>query len=680
LCFETEELSVSQENNNNDDDRKKKSGSLCCLKKKSTNQLPVNQDGTIVDMDKFLEEPDPKKHRVWYQVMTFSPKAILKNFNNLNLFKHELSHLPPNALVLTLRSGNGLDNDHIECRVPLKAGHKVHGQRHQLRIPGLAQSENQGFRTLTVLATNEVTCKGLHGVDMRAKGILPWGPRAIERNVLVPEAIDEIVFNYPALRIQSTDTPVILALLPKKDRIIEEAKRKNRRYLGRTIYPISIDLNSSKYKYRPLFSQKKVNHLCHPKQNMICCSSSMSNKNNKNDHPDHPDDHEDDHQDEESESQHQKDEILKNESKMKIDQNENQSRNESRKLFHRKLLVPHLGKFDISSTESNYSEKNKEQRQQPLNVDFPALEPASHHVPPALSGLNEKRLQVGWVLIELPSSSTSTSTIPTSTSDSSSSNNNVHNNIPPVYMRLPAYVMGRNVSLACLPPNDQASASWRLAPNTNELDDNDNDADNKAAKQGKEDVDKEATQTCQSEQTYHRRESDMIRRKPTGFISQFEMIASKAAQYKNQNSNSNSNVKTATHASSDSQDENNINNEKVQEEEEEEEEEGKAGGGGEKKDNSECPKNTNEPKFLEVSTDVSADDNINKKKKSGNRWCFGRSNKQHLTKHQKAFLKHSILRAMAYKLSKAFDAWRAKIVMFKLMAMMGDDDDDDDDD
>jgi hypothetical protein len=104
----------------------------------------------------------------------------------------QLSHLPSNAVVLTLRTGNEVGNERIECRLPLHAGQHVHLQQHVMRIPGLAEARNDGFRAVTVLASNEVTCEGLCGVEMRAKGILPWGDRAVERNVQVPEAIDEV--------------------------------------------------------------------------------------------------------------------------------------------------------------------------------------------------------------------------------------------------------------------------------------------------------------------------------------------------------------------------------------------------------------------------------------------------------------------------------------------------------
>ena len=56
-----------------------------------------------------------------------------------------------------------------------------------------AQDGSGGWRTVVLLATDEVSIQGLHGRPLRARGCLPWGP--LRKRLLVPIRIDEVVKN-----------------------------------------------------------------------------------------------------------------------------------------------------------------------------------------------------------------------------------------------------------------------------------------------------------------------------------------------------------------------------------------------------------------------------------------------------------------------------------------------------
>ena len=133
---------------------------------------------------------DYRRHRVWYQVMAFAPRTIVKNFNDLSLFRHEIEPWKRSA-ILTLRDGQAL-GERIETRIRLSRG-KAHLQESVVHIPGV------GDLRAKLLATNNVLMPGLHGVDCLTLAVLPWGEKPIERAELVPEAIAEVTFDFPAI-------------------------------------------------------------------------------------------------------------------------------------------------------------------------------------------------------------------------------------------------------------------------------------------------------------------------------------------------------------------------------------------------------------------------------------------------------------------------------------------------
>ena len=49
------------------------------------------------------------------------------------------------------------------------------------------------------MASNQVLVSGLHGIDTLALGVLPWGDNPIEARELVPETLNEIAFDFPAI-------------------------------------------------------------------------------------------------------------------------------------------------------------------------------------------------------------------------------------------------------------------------------------------------------------------------------------------------------------------------------------------------------------------------------------------------------------------------------------------------
>ncbi len=142
---------------------------------------------------------DFKRHRVWYQVMAFAPRPKLKDFQDLPSFRHEVEHLDAAALM-TVRDGQML-GERIICRFQACQG-KLDGQQSKVHIPGV------GDVNVTLLASNNIMLHGVHNVPVLSLGILPWGTRPLERRVLVPEAVDEVVFDFPAL------------LMPKKAEIM----------------------------------------------------------------------------------------------------------------------------------------------------------------------------------------------------------------------------------------------------------------------------------------------------------------------------------------------------------------------------------------------------------------------------------------------------------------------------
>ena len=52
---------------------------------------------------------------------------------------------------------------------------KAHGQTNTVHIPGV------GDLNVTLLATNNVTMPGLHGIDCLTLSVLPWGDSPIDR-------------------------------------------------------------------------------------------------------------------------------------------------------------------------------------------------------------------------------------------------------------------------------------------------------------------------------------------------------------------------------------------------------------------------------------------------------------------------------------------------------------------
>ena len=145
---------------------------------------------------------DYRRHRVWYQLMAFAPRTVVKDFSNLRMFQHEIEPfiegrmLPegyptvPGA-VLTLKDGMTL-GERIETTMRLSQG-PAHGQTQVCRIPGVGEVR------VRLLATNNVLMPGVHNVDCLTLSVLPWGDKPIDTEEYVPEAIGEITFDYPAI-------------------------------------------------------------------------------------------------------------------------------------------------------------------------------------------------------------------------------------------------------------------------------------------------------------------------------------------------------------------------------------------------------------------------------------------------------------------------------------------------
>ena len=87
-----------------------------------------------------------RHHRVWYQVMAFAPKPIVKDFTKLEEFVHELESFHSDSAILTLPPGN-LVGERIECVIHTQRG-VLHNQRQVAHIPGV------GDLNVTILASN----------------------------------------------------------------------------------------------------------------------------------------------------------------------------------------------------------------------------------------------------------------------------------------------------------------------------------------------------------------------------------------------------------------------------------------------------------------------------------------------------------------------------------------------
>ena len=74
-----------------------------------------------------------------------------------------------------------------------------------------------GDLTAVVIATNNVTVPALHGLDCLALGVLPWGDDPVGNVELVPNTINEISFDFPAISLPST-IEIMRAGMSKEDR------------------------------------------------------------------------------------------------------------------------------------------------------------------------------------------------------------------------------------------------------------------------------------------------------------------------------------------------------------------------------------------------------------------------------------------------------------------------------
>jgi len=133
---------------------------------------------------------DYSMHRVWYQVMAFAPKPVLKRWTDLSMFAHELD-LYKDCVVMTLKPGESR-GERIECIIGTSRG-AMHGQEHMIHVPGV------GDVLTTLLATNEVIVPGLQGHELKALGVLPWSSQAQTLKTLVPDVIGEVTFDFPAI-------------------------------------------------------------------------------------------------------------------------------------------------------------------------------------------------------------------------------------------------------------------------------------------------------------------------------------------------------------------------------------------------------------------------------------------------------------------------------------------------
>jgi hypothetical protein len=133
---------------------------------------------------------DYTRHRVWYQVMAFAPRTVVKDFQNLKMFRRDIERYRNDA-VITLRDGH-YKGERIETTMKLGQG-KPDGQKQWVHIPGVGDCE------ATLSAVDQVVMPGLHNLDCLALAVLPWGDRPVERLELVPEAISEISFDFPAI-------------------------------------------------------------------------------------------------------------------------------------------------------------------------------------------------------------------------------------------------------------------------------------------------------------------------------------------------------------------------------------------------------------------------------------------------------------------------------------------------
>ena len=171
-------------------------------KRKTVHRSRQDSNGEVVEEDNeetIAEEctrlykpfyDDYTKHRVWYQIMAFAPKPVRKVWTDLSLFSHELDHYK-GCIVMTLQPGE-LRGERIECKIDTARG-MLHGQEHTVHVPGV------GDVNTTILATNEVTVPGIHGQNLKALGVLPWGARAVARKTLIPDVIGEVTFDFPAI-------------------------------------------------------------------------------------------------------------------------------------------------------------------------------------------------------------------------------------------------------------------------------------------------------------------------------------------------------------------------------------------------------------------------------------------------------------------------------------------------
>jgi len=183
------------------------------LQRTAQGKDPVGYDlpGAKETMDEKYREhyrPDENRnyrnHRVWYQVMAFAPRTVVKDFQNLKLFEHELQPYKA-AAVLTLKEGKGFGSERVAVKLLLSKG-IAHGQTSFVHVAGVGDLE------CSLLCTNHVAMPGLHKVDCLTLGVLPWGEKPLNTLELVPESLSEVSFDYPAL------------LLPKVAEVVGASK------------------------------------------------------------------------------------------------------------------------------------------------------------------------------------------------------------------------------------------------------------------------------------------------------------------------------------------------------------------------------------------------------------------------------------------------------------------------
>jgi hypothetical protein len=161
---------------------------LKSMMKKGKSEEECKHEIQIEEYKDFYD--DYKKHRVWYQMMAFAPKPVVKKWTDIELFSHEVAEFHDD-IVMTLPPGE-LKGERIECKIDTKKG-ILHHQKHCIHVPGV------GDVNTIILATNEVTVPGLFNHPLRALGVLPWDARPVEARQLIPDVIAEVTFDFPAI-------------------------------------------------------------------------------------------------------------------------------------------------------------------------------------------------------------------------------------------------------------------------------------------------------------------------------------------------------------------------------------------------------------------------------------------------------------------------------------------------